>query len=582
MSSTTASGRRTKAALRVVRRVVIALAIVVAIVAIGAAILGLRDRLASNPDEVPWWGYASPGVFGVAWLVFYVGTRLNTRRDESLVPAQGVVGRRQPFIIGAGAFVTLVSFIYSVTLYGGRRGRGGLDERFPELRDAGNRAVVYVVIGCAAIWIAWAVVPPALAFLRRRARAGLVDAVVDLGGPNAVRLLYRPTLSLGGTVTWIVNGETSVPLSPGQAVGLMAPDGPLTMMTGKRTRKSMVVRLELGDGVRTDVVLRRGLFPRVTLRQRAGEVAFVATRRAFASLWVGPGGMSLPVRGDEAMHLWASERPTALPPSEPWWQARWWIPVTAAIGGAVAALGLVAAGQLRESHGLGDQLVAALAVLLAAGALSLDRARRAVGWTPWRAPLVWLLAGVAGGLTWWGAGWLTAIVAVLGGGPLALVLGMARLKAAGVSQVASRSVPGAPLPTTSLPHARIAFWKRQADAVVALSKLAPDRPTSGYVRVVPVTPGFRAGVSVQVAGWNGSMTDCPLGVRLAAGTYPVRVEHERRVAEAHVQVLPGQVTELHVGLVPFGLQFARVRGALSLRVRPPFEAKLVEDHPPEP
>lgn len=557
-----------------------ALALVVVILASVSVFPWLRNRLISHPDEIPFWGYAASGLLGATWLTFYVGTRLNTRRDDSMVPAQGVVGPRQSYVNRAGTVVGILAAFYGMVVHGGRLGYGGLDERFPSLSDAAGQGALCMSVGCAAIWIAWAVVPPTLAYLRRRAQPGLVDAVVDLGGTNTVRLLYRPTFSLGGKVTWRLDGDRSVTVSPGQAIGFLAPDGPFKATTRKRARDGMVVRLELGAGVGTDIVLRRGLVPRIRLRQRASEVAFVQTQRAFASLWIGPGGIRMPDNADKAMHLWALERPTARPPIDPWWQARWWVPVTSAVGGAAAVWALVAEGQVRDSYGDGDQLVAVVAVPLALRALSLDRARRAVGWQPWRAPLVWLVAGVAGGVMWWGAGWLTAFVALLSGGPIALFTMMVRSRREGASRALTRSIPGAPRSIAVLPHARIAFWKRQADAVVSLKELAPDRATNGYVRVVPVTPSFRGGVGVKIGGWSGTVIDCPVGVRLTAGNYTARVEHRRQVAEVAVEVRPGQVTEVQVGTVPFGLQFGHRRGALSVRVRPSFEAKLIVDQPP--
>jgi len=202
-------------------------------------------------------------------------------------------------VIGAGAVLALLGFIYSLAIHGARASRG-LEEEFPGLGDAAWRGAGYVVFGCAIVWIAWALAPAVLAYVRRRAHPGLVDAVVDLGGSNVGRLLYRPTLSLGGTVTWLLDGSRSVTISPGQAIGFMV-----------------------------------------------------------------PGGTPLTMRGDDAMHLWASERPTARPPRDPWWQAPWLVPVAGALSGSLAVAVLAVAVQVRASSGLGDQLIAVVAVPLA-------------------------------------------------------------------------------------------------------------------------------------------------------------------------------------------------------------------------
>jgi len=60
--------------------IVLALVILAVVIAAVAAVLSLRTRLISHPREVPYWGYASAGVYGVASLTSYVGTRLITRR----------------------------------------------------------------------------------------------------------------------------------------------------------------------------------------------------------------------------------------------------------------------------------------------------------------------------------------------------------------------------------------------------------------------------------------------------------------------------------------------------------------------
>lgn len=563
---------------------VVGLAVVLVGPMVGRVLLAYH--LSAHPDQIAWWGYSAPVAGFTAWFILVVGTRLSTERDDEQRPPQGkVTSRAKAFWI-----IGVIVLVGTMLLEGSMLSKHGRDltDAFPELKQAVALGSLGALAAAVAVWVLLAVLPAMVASTGRRSRQELVDAVVDLGGVNSVRVLYRPVFSLGGVVTVTVDGKTQFPLSPGQAVGLLAPDGALTIEFPRPPRmglrKGEGARLDLAQGEGSELIYRSGALPRLTHRRIDGEVAFETATWPFVSLWVGPGGMGprlggrppsrLSVRED---HAERAAGPSMQAPAwhGPWWQRLWW-PVWVAAGSA-GALSL-----LLQSLGIADRGLSFTAMLLTVAAAPLipvvawlDRRRRAVGLAPWSAPLPWILAVLVGLSLVWSGAWVTGWVLVFIGGP-ALVA--ARTVGAMRAQRRARRASAGARDLVWMPdRERLEFWRALPDAVRDLALDAPLKASSGYVRVVPVT-ALRAGSIVAVGqGWTAPVRVDPVGVRLRAGTYALRVERGKRRHETPITVVGGHVTEVRVGVVPWGLQWTRPLGRMVVQVQPAWEGRLVVD-----
>lgn len=122
-------------------------------------------------------------------------------------------------------------------------------------------------------WLGWVMVAVSgawTAYRRRYRTPALVDGEVDLGGPNAVKILYRPTLGLGAPLQVRFGARSPVAMVPGQALGPRARSGGLVITVSGRDGAG-------GGGAGTE--MRDGLG---AARAASGLAARGGAGRAFA------------------------------------------------------------------------------------------------------------------------------------------------------------------------------------------------------------------------------------------------------------------------------------------------------------
>src|SRR5690606_7818418 len=125
-----------------------------------------------------------------------------------------------------------------------------------------------------------------------------VDGEVDLGGPSAVKILYRPTLGLGAPLQVRLGGRSTVAMMPGQALALRARSGGLVITVSGRGgvgAASQVIELRLAKAEGTLFVISGGLVRRMRVEPMPEIDRFAVAAQPFVTLWSGLRYLGIPV-----------------------------------------------------------------------------------------------------------------------------------------------------------------------------------------------------------------------------------------------------------------------------------------------
>lgn len=521
----------------------------------------LAERIWYHPNETVAWG-AAPVLLGTAaWLVFVIGYRASVRIQDTEPLPSLATSRIFPISAAVAGALFLFAWVSFVSMYS-RRGRD-LGDLYPDLEDATFRPLVVVVPIALGLWLLVAVLRPWLRYVGNRIRTERVDAVVELGGTNAVRVLYRPTLGLGAPLKVTVRGVKPFDIGPGQALGFMAGNGPLALKfqsRGTPMHKAMSAHLDLQQGEGTQIVVCDGLVGRVRARPMQELARFQLAPQPFLGRWTNIGLGGPPKRGQlpsRISHRESAHRHTR--------RAHVWARLSGAIAvllavwlGWWAARALVALPETGPSA-LTQWLEGATATLFLYGALWFQRRKWQLRMYPWERPVDIGLALAAG-------------ATMLFAGTAALVLGV--MVALAVHNWGSiwRDRRGA---TGTTAAQRLAYWRRQPDAVVTWLPGSVARAGSkvGAVRIVAAHPLEGVSVGIDGNGWV-PLDDSPVGVRAPVGPLRLVIDGPGADARVEVQVVAGAVVDVEVGLLPLGLQVRAFGTAVSVDVTEPVAGSL--------
>jgi hypothetical protein len=255
----------------------------------------VRSRLTSDSGEAWFWGMLPVAFAGASWLLFALVYRSGVAVEPSKpLPFPSTSRNLKAAWIAAAVVVGLGVWIYS-TMFplpgrrrSGRRWRRSLAHDFPDLVDALWAAIGVAVVALLLVWLLIAVARPWLSYVRHRREPARVDAVWDVPGVNAIKLVYRPTVGLGAPMRVRLGSRKPVVMVPGQALGILMRSGASkVILQGRRTRlaDSIVVELELAPGEGTLIVFNDGLFRRAKLLAMPEVAEFSISEKPFTTRW---------------------------------------------------------------------------------------------------------------------------------------------------------------------------------------------------------------------------------------------------------------------------------------------------------
>lgn len=257
----------------------------------------IAARLSADRGEALIWGALPAVVVGVAWAVFALVYRSGVRaQSEGLTLPQPSPSAKLGAAWASFWRVVLVALFAWVAMFpiprrvGRTRPPTWLSLEYPHLwRGLLARIVLVLVVA----WLGWVLVAVRgawTAYRRRYRIPALVDGEFDLGGPSAVKILYRPTLGLGAPLQVRLGGRSTVAMVPGQALGLRARSGGLVITVSGRGgvgAASQVIELRLAKAEGTLVVIGGGLFRRVRVEPMPEIDRFAVAAQPFVTLWSG-------------------------------------------------------------------------------------------------------------------------------------------------------------------------------------------------------------------------------------------------------------------------------------------------------
>lgn len=523
----------------------------------------LRDRLRAHPSEALWWGALPVILAGVAWLAYMVVYRAGVT-----VVRRGPLPFTKKSRTALAAFWTALGFtalagvsfqsVYVFSRYSSAR-RHSLHHEFPALVDGTVRALPTVIGILLLLWIVFVVARPWFRYVGHRLAPTRVDGIRDLGGTNSVRVLYRPSIGLGAPMRVRINGGSPFKVSAGQSLGLRAPAGRLGLtFQGRNTPAEDVIHVDLTlrDGEGTLLIVNDGAMRRVVPRAVAEAREYVQVDRPYASRWadLGSSGWAMfasdpsRVRHQEGLHrLRRRERAQGV--------------IALVLGGVLGLLfaHLVAGRGVAEGRWplvLGDVV---LGTALLYGALWFHRRKQKLWLRVWERPADLALA-FFGGATLYFAGAILAVVCAL----LALVI---HNPAVIRSRMEFPRVP-------SLSEV-VESWHEEPDAVLRWLSGSASRwgSRTGGLRVSAAHP--LKGVSVGLEGEElVPLGVSPLGARLRAGAVRLVVTGLHCEQVVDVEIVAGASVDVKVGVMPIGLQWRSLRGALSVDVSAPQQGRL--------
>ena len=248
-------------------------------------------RIEVHPEETSLWASMPGLLFVAAAVVGIIAYRVRAYRDESRVLPQNALKPVRLAWFGIAVLFAL-SGIASFKMFQNSLPNSPADNN-PVLWRSLYATTLGAVAVMAVLWLLAVCLPVLIRYLRVRGRAVAAHAVQHVGAGHDVRIVYRPSLTIGPPLAVSIDGAEPQWIGPAQVLGAHVGGGEVRLRLATGTTpggkgvRAKEVTLPAQPGKTTHVTIVPGRWARLNVSEREGATQFAELGRAYTTPWSG-------------------------------------------------------------------------------------------------------------------------------------------------------------------------------------------------------------------------------------------------------------------------------------------------------